>query len=150
MTTDIMPAPAGRTPWHLWVVGLLALLWNAYGAYDYLMSNLQGDAYLRSAGMTEPQIAYFNAMPAWMTAVWAIGVWGGVLGSVLLLMRSKWAFHVFAASLAALIVSLIYNFVLSNGREVMGSGALMYVVITAGAVFFLWYAWVARQRGLLR
>lgn len=150
MTTETMPAAAGRTPWHLWVVGLVSLLWNAYGAYDYLMTNLRGDEYLREMKMTEPQIAYFHAMPAWMTAVWAVGVWGAVLGSVLLLMRSKWAVHVFAASLAAVIVSLIYNFGIAGGAEVMGAGAYMYIVITAGAVAFLLYAWWARKRGMLR
>ena len=25
-----------KTPWHLWVVAVLALLWNGAGAFDYL------------------------------------------------------------------------------------------------------------------
>ena len=30
-------APATRTspPWHLWVVGVLSLLWNAFGVHSY-------------------------------------------------------------------------------------------------------------------
>ena len=122
MTATAEPARATR-PWHLWLVGIVAVLWNAYGAYDYVMTNTQGEAYLRSAGMTDAQITYFNAMPDWMTAVWAIGVWGGVLGSLLLLLRSKWSLHVFLASLAAVVVSVIYTFGLSEGAEAYGMGA---------------------------
>src|SRR3712207_1087839 len=101
MTAQADRLPASRTPWHLWLVGVLSLLWNGFGAYDYLMTNTQGDAYLRSMGLTEAQMAYYDAMPAWMTAVWAIGVWGATLGSVLLLLRRRWAVPVFTASLVA-------------------------------------------------
>ena len=42
-----------KTPWHLWLVAGLALLWNGFGAFDSFMSLTQGDPYLRSMGMTE-------------------------------------------------------------------------------------------------
>jgi hypothetical protein len=143
---------ATKAPWHLWAVGVVGILWNAYGCYDHYMSNTGGDAYLRGAGMTGAQIAYFHSMPAWMTAVWAIGVWGALLGSVLLLARSKWALHVFVASLAAFVLSLVYAYLLSNGGEVMGgmATAIMQTVVLAGCLFFVWYAWFATKRGLLR
>jgi len=153
MTTATNDAGAARsaTPWHLWVVGLVALLWNGFGGYDYVMTRLQGDAYMRSAGMTDAQIAHFNAMPAWMGAVWAIGVWGGVLGAVLLLARSKWALHAFVASLAAFVVSLIYNYALSDGAAVMGQSVMiMQFVILASCLLFAWYSWTMGKRGVLR
>ena len=79
---SVMSASSGaRTPWHLWVVGVVGVLWNAFGCIDYTMTNIQGDVWLRSMGMTAEQIASFNAMPAWMTAVWAVGVWGAMLGT---------------------------------------------------------------------
>ena len=150
---------AGRTTWHLWVVGVLSLLWNGYGAYDYTMTNLKGDAYLRemaqgmkwSPAQIDAYLAYYNAMPAWMTAVWAIGVWGAVLGSLLLLLRRKWAVHAFAASLLAFVLSVIYTYLLSNGAEVSGSmGMIMQGVIFVAALFFLLYASRMAKRGVLR
>ena len=96
MTDDTMKMTTA-TPWHLWAVGMLALLWNGFGGYDYVMTQTNNAAYL--AQFTPEQRAYFDSFPMWMEAIWAIGVWGGVLGSVLLLMRSKWAFHAFVASL---------------------------------------------------
>ena len=142
----------GATPWHLWVVGIVGVLWNSFGCYDYYMTNTAGDAYLKSMGMTDPQIAYMHSYPAWMMGAWAIGVWGGLLGVVLLLLKRKWALPVFAASLAAYVLSLVYTYALSDGASVVG-GAQMYVmnaVILAGCVFFVWYARLMAQRGVLR
>ncbi len=149
--TEATQAKAAGTPWHLWVVGVIAVLWNAYGCYDYVMTNTGGVEYLRSFGFTEEQIAYYVAMPAWMTAVWAIGVWGAMAGAVLLLLRSKWALHAFAASLAAFVLSLVYTYALSNGGDIMPAEApIINAVILAGCLFFLWYAWFATKRGILR
>lgn len=150
MATRAIARPASP-PWHLWLVGILGLLWNGFGGYDYYMSQTAGDAYLRSMGMTDPQITYFNAMPAWMTAVWATGVWGAVVATVLLLMRSRYAFEAFAVSLAALMFSHVYTYLLSNGSQVFGGSMLvMNIVITAAAILFLYYAARMRSAGVLR
>jgi hypothetical protein len=144
-------ATKSAVPWHFWLVAVIALLWNAFGAYDYYMTHTGGEEYLRSYGMTEDQIAYYHAMPAWMTACWAIGVWGALLGSILLLLRSKWAFHVFVISFAAFVVSVIYTYGFTNGVEVNGMTAIiMSGVIAASCVFFIWYARFATRRGWLR
>lgn len=149
--TATMDTPVARTPWHLWVVGVVGLLWNGFAAYDYVLTNLQGEAYMRKMNMTEAQIAHFNAMPAWMMGVWAVGVWGGVLGALLLLVRRKWALPVFVASLAAFLVSLIYTYGMTNGAEIMGQTVMMMNgVILVGCLFFVWYAWTMTKRGVLR
>ena len=149
MTEDTMPAPAkGSVPWHLWLVGVLALLWNGYGGYDYVMTQTNNAAYL--ANYTEAQRAYFNSFPMWMEAVWAIGVWGGVLGSILLLLRSKWAFHALLASLIAFAMSVVYGQT-SGGNEVMGSMGLIFsgVIFLIGLALVM-YARAMTKRGVLR
>ncbi len=148
--TDTAKSKSGA-PWHLWVVGIVGVLWNAYGCYDYLMTTTGGEEYLRSYGMSEEVIAYFTSMPSWMTGVWAVGVWGGMLGSILLLLRMKWALHVFVVSCAAFVFSLIYTYVLSNGASVLPQETyVINAVILAGCLFFIWYAWFATKRGILR
>jgi hypothetical protein len=140
-----------KAPWHLWLVGVIAVLFNGIGAFDWVMSMVQGASYLASAGMTPVQIAHYQAMPIWMTAVWTIGVWGAMLGSVLILLRSKLASAVFAVSLAAFLVSLIYHYVLTDGGEILGGPmAITNVVITALLLFFMWYSWLMTKRGVLR
>ena len=152
MVTSTTSAGSGatRVPWHLWAVGGLGLLWNAYGGFDYFMSKTRGDAYLQSVGMTPEQIAHFNAMPAWMTVVWAVGVWGALLGAVLLLARSRYAVPVFIASLVAYVLSLVYAYLIA---PMPGAGTTLLVlqgVIFVGCVFFVWYAMRAQRHGWLR
>lgn len=140
-----------KTPWHLWLVGVVALLFNAIGAFDHVMSMAQGASYMASVGMTPAQIAHYQELPLWMMAVWAIGVWGAMLGSVLILLRKKPAVAVFAVSLAAFVINLIYTYVLTDGGEIMGRQmAITSAVITALLLFFIWYSWLMTKRSVLR
>ena len=146
-----MTDTTSRTPWHVWLVGVIAVLFNGIGVFDYVMSMTQGAAYMAKAGMTPAQIAHYQAMPSWMIAVWAIGVWGAMLGSLLILLRNKLAFPVFAVSLAAFLVSLVYTYVLTNGGEAMGGQMVIAsVTITALLLFFIYYARLMTKRGVLR
>jgi hypothetical protein len=138
-----------RTPVHLWIVGILALLWNSFGAFDYLATQLELEFYM--SAFSEEQLAYFYAFPSWAVAAWAFGVWGSVAGSVGLLLRKKWAVWAFAISLAGMAVSSIYTMLLTDGIKLMGPGAVaMSLVIWALAIFLLVYAWAMAKRGVLR
>lgn len=140
-----------KAPWHLWLVGVIALLFNSIGVFDFVMAMAQGAKYMASAGMTPEQIAHYQEMPAWMTAVWAIGVWGAFLASILLLVRRKAAVAVFALSLTAFLISLLYTYVLTDGGAVMGRQmAIANAVIAALLAFFIWYSHAMRKRGVLR
>ena len=146
-----MSSMTTKAPWHLWLVGVIAVLFNAIGAFDFVMSMLQGSRYMESAGMTPAQIAHYEAMPAWMMVVWAVGVWGALLASVLLLLRRKVAAPTFAVSLAAFLLSLFYSYVLTDGGEILGRAmAITSAVIATLLVFFMWYSWTMTNRGVLR
>ena len=146
MSTDSLPR---KTPTHLWIVGGLSLLWNAFGAFDYLMTQTRNESYM---GQFSPeQLEYFYGFPAWVVATWALAVWGGVLGSVLLLLRTRWAVPAFGVSLGCMLITTVHNFVLSNGLEVAGGvfpivfSALIFVV----AALLLVYARRMREQGVL-
>ncbi len=141
--------PNTRAPWHLWVVGIAALLWNAVGALDYVMTQTRNAQYM--AGFTAEQLAFFYGLPAWTVAAWAIGVWGGVLGSLLLLLRKSLAVWVFLASLVGVVLTTIQNYLLSNGLEVMGGpGAVVFTaVIFVVAVALYVYARAMATRRVL-
>jgi hypothetical protein len=51
-----------KTPFHLWIVGILALLWDAIGAFDYSATQLRMEAYMSQ--FTPEQLEYFYAFPA--------------------------------------------------------------------------------------
>ena len=73
-----------KTPVHLWIVGVLALLWNGMGAFDYLATQLELDFYMSQ--FTPEQLEYFNSFPKLMTACWAFAIWGAVAGTIGLLL----------------------------------------------------------------
>lgn len=139
-----------KTPAHLWIVGTVATLWNGFGAFDYVMTQTRNEAYL--AQFTPEQRAYFDSFPALMEAAWACGVWGALLGSLLLLARSRHAVAAFIVSLAGLAVSTAYQFTSSSMPEDMKSGAMavMNLIIWAVAIALLIYAMRMRARGVLR
>lgn len=140
-----------KTPWHLWLIGVIAVLFNSIGVFDFVMSMAQGATYLSSVGMKPDQIAHYMEMPAWMTLVWAVGVLGAFLASILLLLRNRLAGLVFVVSLAAFAVSLIYTYVLTNGGAIMGRQmAITSAVIATLLVLFAWYARSMAGRGVLR
>ncbi len=151
--TDTTTRLTTATPWHLWVVGVLSLLWNGFGAYNFIMTTTQGEAYFRASGFDQGMIDYYNAMPAWMYVPWTVGVWGAVAGSILLLLRNRLAVWAFGLSLIGAVVTLIYGQFVNPMPPPPPELAMMkYMpyVITAVAAFLLWYAWSMSKKGVLR
>ena len=139
-----------RTPMHLWAVGALATVWNGFGALDYTMTQIGNEAWL--AQMTPEQVAWIEAAPAITHASWAFGVWGALLGSLLLLARSRWAVAAFALSIAGLAVNTVYQLTEPMPSGHMDSTAMLafHGLIWAIAVALLVYALRMRRRGVLR
>ncbi|MDE1466124.1 hypothetical protein [Aurantiacibacter sp. D1-12] len=143
--TEARPA----TPWHLWVIGIVSLLWNAGGIMSYLMTELN---MLDSLEMTPDQIAYFSSFPTWAVAFWAMGVWGAFIGSALILLRRKLAVTSFGISIVGLIGTTYYErFVgdLPESFNTAGQYAFAAAIwIITIALFF--YARAMTARGVLR
>ncbi|MDP3406071.1 MAG: hypothetical protein Q8S03_15390 [Brevundimonas sp.] len=140
-----------KTPWHLWLIGVVAVLWNSIGAYDYVMTMYGGMDYLRQAGMTEAFVAEFQKMPVWMSVAWPVAVWSAVAGSVLLLARSRWAFPAFAVSLIVYLSNLVHNYGMSELGALGGTaGRVIAVTIAISLVILAGYSRMMAKRGVLR
>ena len=146
---------SARTPTHLWIVGGLAFLWNCFGAYDYTMSRMHNAAYMKSMAPTvDPAtaFAFMDSMPIWASIGWGLGVWGGLLGAILLLMRSRYAVHAFAVSVIGAVISLGWQMMDPSVPAAMTAGFMKYVpaIIILLAAAQLWYAWRQSEKGVLR
>jgi hypothetical protein len=144
-----------RAPISLWIVGLLATLWNGFGCYDYVMTRLRNADYVTSmmpgtdAGAV---FAWVDSFPIYAQVAWPLGVWGGLAGSILLLVRSRFAVQAFALSLVGAVVGMGYQLFLAPpmpGPE-NAMTKIMPWVILAVAVFLLWFASAMRKKGVLR
>ena len=103
------------------------------------------------AALAEAERAVYAGIPAWVTAAFAFAVFGGAGGCLLLLLRSRWAVPVLLLSLAGVIAQMSYVVVISRGYEVRGAaGMVMPALVTAGALFLVWFSRFARRRGWLR
>ena len=135
-----------RTPWHLWVVGIATLLFNAIGIYSYTMTQTGS---LADLGMTADQIAYFDPSRPGPTVP---GRWGsGALcaGSILLLLRRKLAFAAFLIAAIGLVGTTYFELVVSQVPESLQNPVLM-AAIWITTLFSLWYSRRMSAQGVLR
>lgn len=117
-----------------WIVSVLALIWNLMGVMAYIDQ------------VSKPIID----IPKWATAAFAIAVWGSTLGSILLLLRKKFAKPVFAVALAGILVQMTHSLVISKSYEATGPGGVaMSVMIIVVGGFLVWYSRYATEKGWL-
>lgn len=131
---------SSRMPWHGWLLGGLLLLYGLAAAFDHGMSLAQGEAYYRASGMSELQVAYFSAQPAWAIAGWTLSVWAGLAGAVALLLRRPVAAPLFSLAAAGSLVYIVYLLVLTDGRAAMGVLWAMPLVLAALMILMVPYS----------
>lgn len=117
-----------RPPTWFWVVSILAFVWNLLGVGAYLSQAYASDDII--AQMEQAMQDLINQTPAWVTAAFAVAVWGGALGCLLLLLRKKLAQTVLIISLAGIVVQMLYTVFMSNNMEVYGPGGIVMPIMT--------------------
>lgn len=112
-----------KSPMWFTIVAIVALLWNLLGCLAFFADlNISAQDL---AKLSPAQQALYNARPGWAIVATAIAVFGGALGCIGLLLRSKWAFVVFLLSLAGILVQDFGLFVLVDGASLAGSTAIV-------------------------
>lgn len=135
-----------KTPWHVWAVAILTLLWNGSGAYTIMMAQAG-----RFSGLSADEAAYYAAQPLWFVIATDIATLAAVAAGVALLLRSGTAVWLFALSLAFILVNNVYELVAGTSRALVNQGALIVTaIIVVIAVLQLIYTWRMKQRGVLK
>lgn len=138
-----------KPPLWFWIVAGLALVWNLIGVFSYISTVSMTEEAL--AAMSEAEAGLYRNAPAWTTGAFAIGVFGGVLGSLFLIMRKSWAVPAFILSLIAVIVQFSYWLFMTQAVAVHGvmNAAMMPITITLTAAALIWFSKTAKGRGWL-
>lgn len=140
-----------KTPWHLWVVGIVSLLWNSIGAADYTFTSLRSEAWLEAMQYPPEGIAYLDAFPAWAHGGWALGTIGAFIGSLLLLFRSRHAVTAFIISLIGIAVTTIYEAGAEMPPELADIQPAWFPFLLWGiAILLLIYSVRMKSKGVLR
>ena len=132
----------GKLPAGFWVVAVLGLLWNCFGAYLYLLARLDPQTAL--AGADPAMKDYVANQPIWANLGYGLGIWGSFFGSVAMVLRSRHAVNLFLVSLVGAAISHL-------GQAMAGVIPLgLAAVIMAVIAFLWWYSRRSVQQGLLR
>ena len=148
-------AVSARAPAHVWIVGVVATLWSCFGCYDYLMTRMRNTDYIAgSMPGVDPNafLSWIDGFPMYAQIGWGMGVWLGLLGSILLLLRNKWAVWSYGLSLLGAVISLGYQIALASplaGMEGTFNTVMPYVIIGVCVALFL-YARAMAAKGVLR
>lgn len=120
------------------------------GAMDYVMTVTRNPAYLEQ--FTPERLAFLDAFPTWAVASWALAVWLAVAGSVLLLLRSRYAAPAFFFGLLAMIVTSIHNLFLASvpALQTMTTFEMAFTAVIFVLAVALWlYARAMVRKGVL-
>ncbi len=149
MTTVTFDARGPRTPAWLWGMAGFGVLWNLYGLYQFVGTLTPAGRSAMAAGMTAAQAQVYFSLPPWMTAVFACGVLGGLVGSLALAARRKLAVPVLTLSMAGYL--LLFSGDLTFGVfDAMPAQLAILAFVVLVAALLLVTAWAARSRALLR
>ena len=132
-----------------WIIGVVALIWNGMGVNAYLQQAFKTEASI--AELNAEQIALIEGVPAWITALFAIAVFAGVIGAITLLMRKKIAAIILYVSFAAATIQQLYWLFGTNAPEVFSEMQpyLMPILVIVFAAFLVWYSKDQKGKGVL-
>ncbi len=136
---------SNRPKWYM-LAAILAFVWNIMGVMAYLAQAFMPAEAL--AAMTEAQRTLYESTPAWVTAAFAIAVWGGALGSLLLILKKSISHLVLLISLIGIVVQQTWIFFISNSFEVYGTGqSVMPIMVLIIGVWLVWFSRKAKAEG---
>jgi hypothetical protein len=128
--------------WSFWAISAVALVWNLMGVINFFMQ-MNPDMI---ASYRDSERAIIEGRPAWATGSFVIAVFGGAIGSILLLLRKSAAYYLFIASLVGVVVTMIHT--LGTGID-FGPGEILGILLMplVVAAFLIWYSRQAQSKG---
>ena len=134
----------GGVHWSFWAIGAVTLIWNIMGVINFFVQ-MNADMV---AAMPETHRAIIEVRPAWATGAFAIAVFGGALGCLLLLLRKSAAHYLFIASLLGVIVTMtphldMIGSTINDPFEIV----MMILMPLVVAAFLIWYSRQAESKG---
>lgn len=145
MDTDDRYAPRPLAGWFK-PAAIASILWFLLGCGLYLY-----EVTLDPASLPLDMRMMMEALPTWMWAAFAVAVWIGLAGTVLLLLRKRLAVPLLGVSLLASVVQNSAYVLDRRLSEVTGSDQLLLpIIIVAVNWTIFWFAYYSQRRGWLR
>ena len=134
------------------IIGILALLWNIMGLFQFIMAAFMQDIMLKtySETYTAQQIELFLNTPSWYYVVFGICTITGVVGSIGLLFKKKIAVPFFLVSLLTVLVVQGFWILGTQAIALLGMEAVvMPMIVVVTSIFLYFYSKGAQQNNWL-
>ena len=126
--------------WSFWVIGALGLIFNLMGCMNYI-AQMSAEMV---ASMPDVCRAIVESRPAWGTGAFAVAVFGGAVGCLLLLLRKSVAIYLFMLSLIGAVIAQLPFLGMANFPVGAWLGWLSQLVVAA---FLIWYSKLSAGKG---
>ena len=140
-----MPNVSTKATVSFYVITISGLIWNFSGIIAYLQQAYLSDE--RIAQLPIEDQNYYQNLPAWVTAAFAIAVFSGTLGCIALLFRKAYSLKILTLSLIAVIVQFNYNLLIQNDKIITNELIIMPLLIILVAFGLVYYSQSLKNRG---
>ena len=132
----------GSIHWSFWLIGTVMLIWNVMGCINFFV-RMNPDMLV---SYRESERTIIEGRPIWATGAFAIAVFGGAVGCLLLLLKKPVAYYLFVASLLGVIVTMVHT--LGVGID-FSLGQILGIILMplVVAAFLIWYSRLAESKG---
>ena len=130
-----------RIHWSFWLICVLGLVWNAMSCMNFVMQ------FNSEMLINYPEEArkLVETRPAWSTVAFAVAVFGGLVGDVLLILKRKLALYIFSISVLGVLSTNIHTLQITTSPNILvGSGMSLAI-----GSFFIWYVTFCKNRSWL-
>jgi len=117
------------------VVAIVALIWNVLGCLAFYVQVTLTDEAI--AMLPEAEQALYASYPPWAVTAFALAVFGGAVGSLLLLLKKRIARPVLILSLAGVFIQMGHSFFIAKSYEVYGPGAMAMPILVIVVAIYL-------------
>lgn len=130
--------------WSFWAIVILLLVWNLMGVANFIWQLMPGAL----ESFPPSHRAIIEGRPLWATLGFALAVFGGSVGCLVLLLRKGPAVVIFAVSLFGVMIAMAHSvFIVKSLTAMTVTDSVLTVVLPLLiAAFLLWYAHSARKK----
>jgi len=138
-----------KIPVWFWIVSTVAILWNIMGVASFFMQIMISDETLQALPINEREL--YGNYPLWTKIAFALAVFGGLFGSIALLLRKKYAKPLFLISLVAIIIQMYHHLFMINSIEVYGTEAwIMPILVFIIGILLVWFSWFCYKKNWIK
>ena len=138
-----------KIPVWFWIVSTVAILWNIMGVASFFMQIMISDETLQALPINEREL--YDNYPLWTQIAFVFAVFGGLFGSIALLLRKKYAKPLFLISLVAIIIQMYHHLFMINSIEVYGTEAwIMPILVFIIGILLVWFSWFCYKKNWIK